>query len=80
MVLGLLIVVEHHLVVFTPDAGLLAAAEGRMGRTGAALATGSRSITLMTAIISGRTLPSKSPSTQGDAICVCCYQPNKDHR
>src|SRR5580693_3683695 len=33
-VLGLLVVVKHHAVVFPPDAGLLVAAEGRMGRIG----------------------------------------------
>jgi hypothetical protein len=80
MDLGLVIVVKHYLVVFTPDAGLLAAAEGRIGRTGVVLATGSRSIMLMTAIISGRMPLSKSPSTQGDAARGPCYRPNKDHR
>jgi integration host factor subunit alpha len=34
----------------------------------------------MTAIISGRTPLSKSPSTQGDAVGVSCYRPNKDYR
>src|SRR5271166_5401539 len=33
-VLGLLIVVKHHLVGLAPDAGLLVAAERRMGRVG----------------------------------------------
>src|SRR5665213_1946363 len=33
-VLGLLVVVEHHAVVLPPDAGLLVAAEGRVGRIG----------------------------------------------
>ena len=33
-VLGLLIVVQHHLVRLAPDAGLLVAAKGRMGGIG----------------------------------------------
>src|SRR6266508_5851141 len=33
-VLGLLVVVEHHLVVLPADAGLLVTAEGRVGRVG----------------------------------------------
>src|SRR5690606_34717448 len=33
-VLGLLVVIEHHLVRLAADAGLLVAAEGRMGRVG----------------------------------------------
>src|ERR1019366_10552069 len=33
-VFGLLIMVEHHLVVLAPDAGLLIAAEGRVGGIG----------------------------------------------
>src|ERR1019366_1396875 len=33
-VLGLLVVVEHHAVIFPPDPRLLVAAEGRVGRIG----------------------------------------------
>jgi len=43
-------------------------------------ATGSRSIMLMAARISGQTPPSKSPSTHGDALRGPRCRPNKDNR
>ena len=43
-------------------------------------ATGSRSIMLMAARISGQTPPSKSPSTYGDVLRGPRCPPNKDSR